>query len=71
MDKEITRIINYTKLITKVLNIESIPRDALEPRLLFKLEELEYKIAHQIQDFTGIKHCNYKQTYQLIKKGLL
>lgn len=66
-----TRIINYTQLINKVLKIEFIPKDALEPRVLFKLEELEYKVADQIKDYTEVNGCHYKQTYQLIKKGLL
>lgn len=66
-----TRIMNYTQIISKVLDIEGIPRDALGPRMLFKLEELEYKVAKQIQELTEAKGCHYKQTYQLIKKGLL
>lgn len=70
-----TRIMNYTKLLNKVLDIEVIvgvsTRDTLSPRMLFKLEELEYKIAKQIQELTELNGCHYKQTYKLIKKGLL
>lgn len=70
-----TRIMNYTQLLNKVLGIKVIKgldsRNVLEPRMLFKLEELEYKVAKQIQELTEAKGCHYKQTYQLIKKGLL
>lgn len=70
-----TRIMNYTKLLNKVLDIEVIvgvsTRDTLSPRMLFKLDELEYKIAKQIQELTELNGCHYKQTYKLIKKGLL
>ena len=66
-----TRIINYTQLISKVLGIESISRDALDPRQLFKLEEMEYQVSNQIQELTKVNKCHYKQTYQLIKKSLL
>ncbi|MGM0519631.1 MAG: Rha family transcriptional regulator [Campylobacterota bacterium] len=65
------RVINYTQLISKVLDIEGIPKDALGPRMLFKLEELEYSVAKQIQELTEVNKCHYKQTYQLIKKALL
>lgn len=65
-----TRIMNYTQLINSILDIK-VPRDALEPRILYKLEEYEYKAAKLIKEFTEDKGCHYKQTYQLIKKNFL
>lgn len=69
-----TRIMNYTTMIYKILNIELSkginPRDILKPRELFKLEDTEYKVAEMIQELTVVQKCHYKQTYQLIKKSL-
>lgn len=69
------RITNYTQLIYKALDI-SFPsgvnsRDALEPRTLFKLEDLEYSVANKIKELIVEKNCHYKQVYKLIKKSLL
>lgn len=65
-----TRIINYTKLIRKILNI-TVDRDALSPRMLYRLEDMEYAVAHKIKELTETHKCHYKQTYKLIKKELL
>lgn len=69
------RIINYTQMIYKTLGVDLPsgvnPRDALDPRKLFELESIEYQVARRIGELTEVQDCNYKQTYQLIKKELL
>lgn len=69
------RIINYTQLIYKVLDIHLPigvnPRDVLDPRTLFKLEDLEYSVANKIKELICDRKCHYKQAYALIKKELL
>lgn len=69
-----TRIMNYTQMIYKVLDVTlpsgSNPRDILSPRMLIKLEDAEYKVASQIKELIEVKNCHYKQTYQLIKKSM-
>lgn len=69
-----TRIMNYTQLIYKILDINLgagvSPRDVLKPRKLFELEDMEYSVAKMIKELTEVNKCHYKQTYQQIKKSL-
>ncbi len=67
-------ITSYTNLVYKILNITtptgtSVNRDTLDLRVLFKVEELETKIATMIQQFTE-EGLHYKDCYKAIKASL-
>lgn len=65
------RIMNYTRLVYKILGIE-IPkgddtRDVLDIRQLVRLEDLEKEITTKIRD-NATNNIHYKESYMLIKK---
>jgi len=67
-------ISSYTKLIYRILNIEvpkgvNLNRDAMDMRLLFKVETLEEKIATLIIN-KAKQDIHYKDIYQQIKSEI-
>ena len=67
------RIMNYTKLVYKVLGIE-IPkgdnaRDVLDIRQLVRLEDLEKEVTDMIRD-NAVNGTHYKESYKLIKEKI-
>ena len=68
-------ISSYTNLIYKVLDVTvpkgtTLNRDAMDLRVLFKIEQLEESVAKMIEDKVG-SGLGYKDCYQDIKKELL
>jgi len=65
-------ITSYTKLIYKVLDIDTpiVDRDTMDLRLLFKIEQLEERVANLIEEYAN-EGIHYKDIYKRIKKELL
>jgi len=67
-------ISSYSKLIYKVLNVTlpkgAEPRDTLDMRTLFKIEEMEIKVSNMIIGLAS-QDIHYKEIYQEIKSALL
>jgi len=68
------RIINYTKMINKLLNIKTskgvVARDILEGRELLRLEDVELKASRLIEKHHTDKDMDYKKLYQRVKVKL-
>lgn len=68
------RIINYTKMINKILNIKTsagvVARDILEGRELLRLEDVELKASRLIEKHHADKGMDYKKLYQRVKVKL-
>jgi len=65
-----TRIMNYTQLIYRVLDINlpkgAAPRDTLTPNMLIRLAIMEDKVAAMIINYDG----HYKDCYKYVKEEL-
>lgn len=68
------RIINYTKMINKILNIKTsqgvVARDILEGRELLRLEDVELKASRLIEKHHADKDMDYKKLYQRVRVKL-
>ena len=68
------RIISYTKMINKLLNIKTsqgvAARDILEGRELLRLEDVELKASRLIEKHHTDKDMTYQKLYQRVKVKL-
>jgi len=65
------RIINYTKMINKILGVKTsqgiVARDVLKGRELLRLEDVELKVSRMIEKHHKDKNMTYKKLYQRVK----